>query len=342
MNDEARKSGRRSFFVDYLVPIIVTIGVAIVLFGDVVLISDKEPDTFRTFYSLSSGMDEYYEFKTAWKPRLFSNALALMTTKAGSWILARTDVPMVREPLDLVVGLWSSGWYVLACILFILFFKRRALFYVFGLYAGISFGYLSGLREAPQVYPWDLPALFFYALFVLLFIKGKYWWILVLIPISVGFKETGIILCLAFLFVDTPLKQRLMMFSGAAALSLGVKVFIDWYTHAPLFFTMETRLEEGYEYYFINNLSAFNAIIPYFINAGTLVALFLLPNLNRNILVLKLISIPFILGIFLFGIADEYRIWFEMIPFSLYALDVAMYGDPVNDQVHKPLIKTLG
>ncbi|MBE0670307.1 MAG: hypothetical protein IH588_06950 [Anaerolineales bacterium] len=327
----AKKNLWNTFSVNYLIPAIIATGIAIALFGNIFLIASKKVDTFESFNSLSRGLDDYYDFKTAWKPRLFSNALAAKFVDLSGWILKQTDFPSGKQ-MDFVVSFWTSSWYVLTCVLLICFLKNRSLFYIFGLYACVSFGYLflSGIYQAPRVYPWDLPALFFFTAFVLLFIKGKYWWLFFLIPISIGFKETGMIFCLVFLFFDLPWRQRLALLAGVLVLSIGVKVFIDWYTNSLLFFTMKTQLETGSEYYFRSNLRVFKNLIPYFINSGTLIVLFLLPNADRKIFYLKLISIPFIFGIFLFGIADEFRVWFELIPFSLYSLDFVINGDPIK------------
>lgn len=334
MDKQAGKTTFTSVVIDYIIPAIISAGVAIVLFGKVVLISFPNSDTFDTFFSLTAGLDNYFGFRTAWRPRLFSTALASFTVRVSKWLMAKTTVPIVRSPLELTVGLWTAGWFVLICFFLILFFKRRSLFYTLGLYAGISYGYLARLRWAARVYPWDMPALFFFTLFVLLFINKKYRWVFVMIPLSIGFKETGFILCLAFLFADLPWRQRLYMLAGSLALSLGVKIAIDLFVHAPLFLTMETRLngDAAHGLYLMGNLQSFEGIFPYFINAGTLLAFLILPNLNRNILYLKLLAIPFIVGTLLFGNAEEYRIWFEVIPFALYALDVAIYGDPVKNK----------
>ncbi|MCI0550618.1 MAG: hypothetical protein L0287_06665, partial [Anaerolineae bacterium] len=120
-------------------------------------------------------------------------------------------------------------------------------------------------------------------------------------------------------------------FIGSIALSMGIKIIIDTFVHAPLFFTMETRVdgESANSLYFWANLYNLRDILPFFINAGTLIALFLLPNTHKNIFTLKVIAILFILGNMLFGNIIEYRIWFEMIPFALYAMDVNIYGDPL-------------
>ena len=326
--------------IDYVIPLILILGVSIVLFGKMVTIGYGKGDTPQTFYSLTGGLDQYYEFRTAWKPRLFSNALAVGAVRFSEWFFTKNSVPMVRQPIELIIGLWTAGWFALTSLFLVVFFKRRSVFYAFGLFATISFGYLTRLHWAVRVYPWDLPALFFFTLFVLLFINKKYWWIFAIIPLSSGFKETGMILCVSFLFADLPWRQRMYMLLGSFGLSVGVKVAIDLVVHAPVFFTMETRLngDPAFDYSIWTNIASFRNFFPYFINAGTLLSFLIVPNVNRHILHLKLIAIPFLLGILLFGNAEEYRIWFEMIPFALYALDVALYGDPMENLAKSPLV----
>jgi hypothetical protein len=323
--------------VDYLVPLMITVGVAIALFVKVAPIASPSPksDTYTTFYSLSNGLENYYDFKTAWKPRLFSNSLAAFTAHVSDWLLAKTSVPVVKNSAELTVALWTAGWFILICFLLIWFLKRRSVFFILGTFAGISFGYLSRLHMAARVYPWDLPALFFFTGFVLLFTHKKYWWIFAFIPLSIGFKETTFILCAVFLFAELPWKQRLGMLVGSVALAMGVKIAIDLFIHAPLFFTMETKLngDVANNFYLLENLQNLKDILPFFINAGTLTAFFILPNINKNILVLKLIAIPFILGNMVFGNIIEYRIWFEMIPFALYALDENIYHYSLKNEI---------
>ena len=332
-----KKNRIASLIVDYLIPITIVFGATIILFNRMATISPSpKSDTYASFYSLSSGIENYYDFKTAWKPRLFANGLAAFTARASDWLLTKAAIPVVKNPAELTIALWTTAWFLLICVVLIYFLKRRALFYIFGTLAGISFGYLARLHMAVRVYPWDMPPLFFFTLFVLLFSKKKYWWIFALLPISVGFKETTLILCVVFLFAELPWRQRLGMLIGALVLSAGVKILIDYFVHAPMFFTMETKPGGSGTVYLLENFNNLRDITPFFINAGTLTAFFILPNANKNILVLKLIAIPFILGTFLFGNMIEYRIWFEMIPFALYALDVNIYGDPFQTRMDTP------
>ena len=320
--------------LDYLVPLIIIAGIAIVLFVNVLpMATPKSSGARATFLSLTNGLDDYYTFKTAWRPRLFSTGLAAWTVYVSTKLLGEEPILSASTPLELAVGLWTVGWFVLSALILVYFLKRRSLFYIIGIFTAISFGYMdiNRVSYAWRLYPWDLPPIFFFTVFVLLFIKKKYLWLLVIIPLGVGFKESIMILSVAFLLADLPWKQGVYLFLGVSVLSVGVKIMLDIAVQAPLFFTMETGARSS-------NLSSFKTIVPFFVNSGTLLAFYLLPSSeNKNITALKLISIPFVLGTLLFGIITEYRIWFELIPFALYALDVKIYGDPFPNATTTPV-----
>ena len=113
------------------------------------------------------------------------------------------------------------------------------------------------------------------------------------------------------------------MFPTAALICVVVKLGIDTYTRsASPIFTMETGLGSGLGgAYFFRNLGALGSWPTYLINAGTLLAFFLVPAGNAKIAPLRLIAVLFAIGNFVFGTVLEYRIWFEMIPFALYAIE---------------------
>ncbi len=98
--------------LDYLTPILITIGIAIVLFVKMALISPgPKSETYATFYSLSSGLQNYYDFKTAWKPRILSTGLSAFTAHVSYWLLAKASVPIVKTSSELTIALWTSGWF---------------------------------------------------------------------------------------------------------------------------------------------------------------------------------------------------------------------------------------
>lgn len=321
------ETAKAKILTNYVVPSLIAIGVSIPLFVETALVSTLDPDDQAAFYSLSNGWQAYADFKTAWRPRLFSNGLAALTGRLSEWILSKTSVQFILNPLELTVALWTITWFLLICFVLILFRKRHAAFYIFGTFAGLSYGYMP--RLSTRIYPWDLPALFIFTLFVLLYSRDKYKWLFALAPLGMGFKETSLILCAVFLFSELPWKNRWVLLLGSGALCVGIKILLDLYVHAPVpFFTMENGFESSRvtNYYIIRNLIGFREFIPVFINAGTLLAFLLLPIYNQKILGMKFIAGLFMLGNLLFGNIFEYRIWFEMIPFALYGIEIASFG----------------
>jgi len=318
----------------YGIPIILALGVSIVLFIHMAGInSTPKSETYRTFYSLTNGLDGYTNLKTAWQPRIFSTFLAAFISRVSAWVVNKISIPVINSPAELTIALWTTGWFLASGFVSLVTFKQRSIFYFFGTFAAISFGYLPRLEMAVRVYPWDLPALFFFTLFMVFWLQKKYWLAFILIPLGVGFKETALILSIAFLFADLQWKQRLRLFLGSILLGFAIKISIDYFLQLPLFFTMETRVggNQDASFYLFSNLYWLKRIMPFFVNAGTLLALILLPITNKNILVFKIIAAFFILGNFLFGNIIEYRIWFELTPFALYALDINMYHAPQNN-----------
>lgn len=320
-----------SFIIqNYFIPIVLTIGISIIFFSLFISVADKKEDSFSTFVALSNGFEEYYAFKTAWKPRLFSTALATLFVDVFKYnMLSATDVVIGKAGVGIIIGSWSVGWFALISFVLITTLKKRAVFYIIGLFAGLSFGYQVFYGTVIRVYSWDMPVLFIYVLFLILFINKKYNWLLAVISLGVGFKETTIILCFGFLFADLPLKRRILMFASGLGLSIIIKILIDIYVQAPLFFTMEYGLldKNFMGSYMLRNLRNFKEVIPLFSNAGLIIILFLCPNLNKEIVALKFIAVIFIVGNTLFGIVTEYRVWFEIIPFGLYALDTTIYDN---------------
>jgi hypothetical protein len=325
---------RQDIIPNYVVPSIIALGVAFVLAFQVMSIAPRQRDNSRTFESFANGLQKYYGLRAAWKTRLFSNYLAEKVMDFFRGIRpAHFSFFSVENPFQLGLAFWTVLWLLLISAMYILFMRKRAILYILGTSAALSFGYLRALSE--RVFPWDMTALFFFTLFVLLFDRKKYYWLLVILPLGMGFKETVGILSLGFLFTDFPWRKRLILFGASVALCAAVKIGIDLFVREPVpFFTMETGgrrfLSLGY---FRQNIRLLGTAVPLLVNSGTLLGFLLLPSVNRTMLALKTIAIAFILGNFMFGGITEYRIWFEMIPLAMYGFDLTLYGNPITERV---------
>lgn len=313
----------------YTVPFLISLALCVIVFYQTAALAPRHKANVAPFNffgpgSLEEGLDRYREVsRREWRTRLFSNYMASKFTHlpwpdSAQW----PD----SQKFGLSVGAWVAFWLFLTNLLFILMRQERALFFLFGTFAAVSFGYTLGITEG-RIYPWDMPALFFFTLFVFLVDKEKLLWLLPLLPLATAFKETAVILAAAFLFWEPASWKRRILFVGVATVTaVAAKLLIDVVTSNPHpFFTMTTvspvndqvRLWLNYQ-----TLRTASLNHPVFINAGTLLAFLLLPIGSRRMLLLKSICLLFMAGNFVYGMIQEYRIWFEMIPVALYGLEL--------------------
>ncbi len=91
----------------------------------------------------------------------------MLSTAAADLVSGLVRSAGVRSPdfhLMVTVGLYSALWLLLTNAVLLWGFGKRALFLMWGVFAAVVFGYCPGVVS--RVYPWDLPALFFFAAFV--------------------------------------------------------------------------------------------------------------------------------------------------------------------------------
>jgi len=139
------------------------------------------------------------------------------------------------------------------------------------------------------------------------------------------FKETTAVLCIALLFLPIPWRGRLKLAIIAGVLFVLVKVAVDMAVGNPLPFFSPSIWPPGRHHLRLEGnvaelLSTPLSMHPIWINAGTLVALMVLPGKDRTLLMLKCVAASFTLSIFVFAEIREFRIWFEMAPLAVYAL----------------------
>ena len=221
-----------------------------------------------------------------------------------------------------MVGSHAAAWLFLANALLIVAFGRRAPLLMWGVFAAVGFGYAPGL--VTRVYPWDLPALFFFTAFVALLHHGRWRWLPAVVLVGLLFKETTAVLCLAPLARELPWRRRLREVGLLAAAFVALKIGVDLLVGNPLPLLSPTvRPPDGGTLRLVENLAAFGTLSPahpLWINAGTLIALFLVPGRDRDLLVLKTMAAEFTVSLLLFGSITEYRIWFEAAPLAVYAI----------------------
>lgn len=278
----------------------------------------RDPDNELTFLTATASWEHYLELRQEWRPRILSNLSAHTASRIAR---AATDDPILI--LRRTISFHSSGWLLLMNITLIAAWGRKAMPFIWGIFAAVMFGYASGLDK--RIYPWDLPGLYLFALFVIC--HARRWHRALPFVIAAGplFKETTIVLCIAPIFLmDGPMRARLIRV-GLWLLLFGiVKIIVDLFVGNPLpFFSMSVHPPGTDSFRVMSNLRG--AIQPRFanpllINAGTLAAFLLLPNTDSTLRMFKCIAVIFALNLLVFGRILEYRIWFELAPLAIYAL----------------------
>jgi hypothetical protein len=341
--DHIMRINYRSFLI-YVIPIIVTLGISAILTQQVRQVAFSHSDNITTFYSYSNGMVKYKFLRQEWRPRVLSNFLA---GRFVNLLDGKADSVSKPESIKSVIAFWVAAWFLLIGLALTIFTKEKALLCILGIYAGISFAYMPGMGVT-RVYPWDMPALFAFCCFILIIMKKKEAWLALLIPLSVLFKETAIVMVVALLFWKGVSRRRKLIYTGATlAAALAVKTAVDLVTGNPSpLFTMTYRISDlfiiagylrepvttGFSFQTsrllenLREIAKWQLDTPFLVNAGLLLALFILPFRDRVIVMLKVTALLFTLGILFFGVINEFRIWFEMIPVSLYALDLYLFG----------------
>jgi hypothetical protein len=223
------------------------------------------------------------------------------------------------------IAQWTALWFLIISLCLILAYRQRALYYILGTYAGVAFGYIAGVDL--RIYPWDLPALCAFSVFVALLHQQRPPW-LIMLAVWGGmlFKETALVLCLFPLALTVLSRKQRLFYMGATLLGcLAIKLGIDVLTNnTALGLTMVSNsfYDEGSLLWW--NVRELGKGYFLAINGGTFVAFLILPTRQRTLNVLKLIALAFAAGNLAFGVFTEYRIWFEMIPFALYSFSIGL------------------
>ncbi|MBN2544361.1 MAG: hypothetical protein JXB50_01105 [Spirochaetes bacterium] len=323
-------------FINILILIFISIALCSISYTKLKSVIFSHDDNYKTFYAFKYSFDFYKDvMQKPWKPRLLSCAMAALfmaDDQVKNYTLISEDDLRIEikdyEKFYVRVGIWTVFWLFLTFLIFIILRKNFSLFYMFGIFAALSIYFVSD--EYARVYPWDMPMVFFYSLVILLTVKNQYKWLVLILPIATGFKETAIILPFIFLvWKDASYKKRILYMAVTFLLCIAVKSYFSIITkNSNIFFTMdiEPNIHKSFLLIFTSN---FNKIL--FINAGTLFTFFILPTKDLYISCLKVISLIFLICMFIFGHYHEYRIFLELAPFALYGFDRVLFNFKDND-----------
>jgi hypothetical protein len=218
-------------------------------------------------------------------------------------------------------ALWVGATFAL-----LIAWDKLSLLTILGTFAGLMYNFI--IPAGKWFYPWDYASMFFFTWACLLFIRKECWPVLLIAFIGSLFKESlGIVALLAFFFAGWSWRRRLLAFAGtAAACWLGRHALMAAYGVTTPAFAPEHWFAAN-----LHNLFSLHLNHMLFANAGALVLMFLVPG--RQWLPLKLLAGVFVLGQFLYGVTEEFRIWYELLPLGWIMVGswwLATISQPLN------------
>ena len=317
----------RGFFTGlrfWLAVALITAGLAILVDRFMVQVAPRNGQNIDTFLGyrldleyvtrpVAEGVD--VDLDAAWRPRVLSRVLGSIVT-GGAVENGKIDA----QEFAARVGLWEVGWFVATAIVACLGAGEYGIISILATFCGMMFSIQPGVD--PRIYPWDMPALFFFSAASALWMHDRPMLFLPILPVAVLFKETAIVLAFGYYFIEGDRKQRLMALGTALVLAGGTKIVVDSITSSFVGgVSLTPRL-------FIHNVRE-GLLSPLLLlsNAGfTACAFLLMPWKLREGKALGVIAIAFAVGIMVFAVATEYRIWFEMIPLGSFAMIFALSG----------------
>jgi hypothetical protein len=308
--------------IEIAIPLVISLSLSIVFAAQARRIASADSDNAKAFRSFVAGLEEYKQLRQEWRTRVLSNYLAGKLLRLVG-VVAR--VPAEDAPIGRTASIWAAGWLMFVFSLYVAYFRQRSLLYILGTFCALSFAFTPGIGST-RVYPWDLPALFWYAVAVILLKSKRMLLLASLVPIGVLFKETALLIPVVFLFwEDVPWRRRLVLCTLSLSAGLAAKGIADLVTGSPIPLLTMTLSDPLKEPRLLRNLQLlFELRIdhPVFANSGLIAVLLLLPCSDRRILGWKVLAVLFIVGNMLFGVINEYRIWLELVPPSLHAIDL--------------------
>lgn len=285
--------------------------------------------TSQTFLYLGEGWSAYLaRWDEPWVSRIGSTAL-------GYWM---TDAPTV-EQFSARVGWWVAIWFVAISALWLgLADWRLRVLAMLANFSAIAFAYLPAILggEATRIYPWDLPALFFMTL-VLLLIERSTPLIVSALVVFVGMfmKETvGIVFLLPL--ARRQFRHALVLLGAAVAGRVIAKAITGWqpgFVELVGYCSPEEPNALRIWYNLRYSFQWEHAFQPLFTNAGWLLAAPLFMKKSGRPMLLLMAA--FTALTLLCGVIHEYRIWLEAMPMALLLAGIgrepellSLPGDP--------------
>lgn len=221
----------------------------------------------------------------------------------------------------IVFGFYHALWLFLLFVVLILH-RRDALLIMPLVFSGLMYNFI--IPAGKWFYPWDMPTMFFFTWACLLYDKRRFFLLMAVVWLGSLFKETT--LCCALLILlggHWTLKKRIAGFvTTVIACLLTRKLLMVIYDVNTMFFALnnvgsiDDLIFKTWLVLVGNVQLLFSADLNHvlFTNAGALVIMMLIPWRTRRDVVFKILAVVFIIGQFLCGIINEFRIWYEILP----------------------------
>jgi tetratricopeptide (TPR) repeat protein len=256
------------------------------------------------------------EVQLNWKKRLAGPMLS-------GWLLDakfRGQAEITWDGFQDVFGFYHAAWLFLL-FLMLMVFRRDALWIMAAVFAGLMYN-LTDPSNPPFYYPWDMPTMVFFTLACLLYDSRRMGLLMAVVWLGGLFKETT--LCCALLILlgeHWSWKKRVAGFAATVLATFTTnKLFMALYgMKAPIFAMNDARHLSDLIWHSVlpnNILTLFRPELRHvlFVNAGSLFIILLLPWRNRRDVIFKLLIVTYIIGEFFYGIINEFRIWYEILP----------------------------
>lgn len=241
-------------------------------------------------------------------------------------------------PIACVFAAYHTSWLLLMFGLLIRY-RTDALLIMLGTFSGLMLNMCAVSWQ--YFFPWDLPSMCFFTWAILTYDNSKKILpLMTVVWLGALFKETTLCCTLLILFGERwPLKKRAVSFVATiVAFALAKKLLLLAYAVPIPFFSANnffSNLQLPNNFRLTFYVPGLNHVI--FVNAGTLLVMMVLPWRTYRQMLFKFTAILFAVGILLFGVSIEFRVWYEILPLgwiliseSILSRGQVTYGNPIE------------
>lgn len=291
-----------------------------------------------SYLSVNANPAAKKQIQLNWRKRLAGPMLA-------GWLL---DLSFKDKPVsdgrkfENLFGFYQTSWLFLLFLILILF-QRFAVLIMLGVMGGMMY-HLS--EPTAQFYPWDIATMFFFTFSCILYRRQRLGLLMLVVWIGALYKETTLCCALLILFGENwSWRKRITGFVALVGITFISYRVLMWLfgMEAPLLAMNQAKNIHDlfWKSVLVSNVHTLFSLSPrhvIFANAGTLVIMLLIPWKNRQEIAIKMLVIVYLIGEFFWGIIDEFRIWFEVLPLGWMMIGNLVFAKNLPD--HQNSTKT--